>query len=233
MLEIRDLRAGYGKIEVLHGISIEVQPGEIVCVIGPNGAGKTTMLRSMFGLTNIMSGHIIFAGEEITGVKPHLVIGKGIVYVPQEKNIFPSLTVLENLELGAYNADGHQLKESLGRIYQRFPVLKERRDQRAGTLSGGERQMLALGRGLMSSPKLMLLDEPSLGLAPKIIEALFTHIQEIHDAGTTMLLVEQNARRALAIADRAYVLDLGQIRFEGSGEELLTDEQVQKAYLGG
>jgi ABC-type branched-subunit amino acid transport system ATPase component len=233
MLEIRSLHAGYGKIEVLYGISIQVQPGEIVCVIGPNGAGKTTTLRSVFGLTNIMNGYIIFAGEEITGIKPHSAIGKGIVYVPQEKNIFPSLTVLENLELGAYNADSHQLQESLERIYQRFPVLKERRDQWAGTLSGGERQMLALGRGLMSSPKLMLLDEPSLGLAPKIIESLFTHIQEIHNAGTTILLVEQNARRALAIADRAYVLDLGQVRFEGSGEELLTDKQVQKAYLGG
>jgi len=233
ILELRNLIAGYGPIEVLHGISLQVQPGEIACVIGPNGAGKTTLLKSIFGLTDIKSGGIFLEGEDISHLKTHQRVRKGIAFVPQERNIFPSLTVQENLELGAYGVGANQLNENLERVFQRFAILKERRAQRAGTLSGGERKMLAIGLGLMSNPKIMLLDEPSLGLAPKIIESLFTHIEEINRAGTTILVVEQNARRALAIADSGYVLDLGEIRFRGSGQELSSDERVRKAYLGG
>ncbi len=233
ILELRNLIAGYGKVEVLHGISLQVHPGEIACVIGPNGAGKTTLLRSIFGLTDIKSGEIILAGEEFGGLKIHQRVRKGIALVPQERNIFPSLTVQENLELGVHGVGSGLLNENLETVLQRFPVLKERSTQQAGTLSGGERRMLAIGLGLMSNPKIMLLDEPSLGLAPKIVESLFTHIEEINRAGTTILIVEQNARRALAIADSGYVLDLGEIRFRGSGRELSTDERVKRAYLGG
>jgi len=233
ILELRNLVAGYGPIEVLHGISLQVQPSEIVCVIGPNGAGKTTLLRSIFGLTDIKSGEILFEGKEITRLKTHQLVHEGIAFVPQERNIFPTLTVQENLELGVHGVSSGQLDESLEKVFQRFPILKERRTQRAGTLSGGERKMLAIGIGLMSNPKVMLLDEPSLGLAPKLVESLFTHIEEINAAGTTILLVEQNARRALTIADRGYVLDLGTIKFEGGGKELSNDKRVQKAYLGG
>ena len=233
MLEIKDLVAGYGKSEVLHGLSLEVQAKEIVALIGANGAGKTTTLRSIFGLTTVRAGHVLFEGEDITHLRPHHIVGKGLGFVPQERSTFPSLIVLENLELGAYGSRPADIRKRIEEVCDHFPILRERKNQKAGTLSGGERQMLAIARGLMSSPKLMLLDEPSLGLAPKVIEVLFEQIQAINQAGTTILLVEQNARRALAIADRAYVLDLGRIRFEGSGEELLTDEQVQKAYLGG
>jgi len=233
ILEIKELTAGYGKIEVLHGISVQVEFGKAVCLIGPNGAGKTTMLRSILGFTNIMSGDIIFAGERITGMKPHLAIGKGIAYASQEKSVFPSLTVSENLELGAYSQNAEQFKESLEGVYQRFPVLKGRSRQGAGTLSGGERTMLALGRSLMSNPKLLLLDEPSMGLAPKIVDSLFASIREINAAGVTTLLVEQNARRALELADYAYVLDLGEIKFEGAGHVVASNEKVQRLYLGG
>ncbi len=232
MLEIKDLVAGYGPSEVLHGISMEINAGEIVTLVGANGAGKSTTLRSIFGLTDIQSGQILFEGKDITGLKPHRIVSKGLAFVPQERSTFPSLTVFENLEIGAYTVDADEVESRVEMVCQRFPVLKERRDQRAGTLSGGERQMLAIARSLMVSPKIMLLDEPSLGLAPKIIETLFEQIQAINDAGTTIFLVEQNARRALAIADRGYVLELGQIKYEGRGGELLEDEQVQKAYLG-
>ncbi len=232
MLEIKNLVAGYGPSEVLHGISMDINEGEIVTLVGANGAGKSTTLRSIFGLTDIRSGQIAFQGESIAGLKPHRVVQKGLAFVPQERSIFPTLTVLENLEMGAYTVESDRINDRIEMVCERFPILAERGGQKAGTLSGGERQMLAIARGLMVDPQLMLLDEPSLGLAPKIIEALFEQIQAINQAGTTIFLVEQNARRALALADRGYVLELGQIVSEGRGQELLEDEQVQKAYLG-
>ena len=233
ILEIRDLTAGYGKSEVLHGVSMEIASGEIVTMVGANGAGKSTSLRSVFGLTDIRIGTVRFRGQDITGLRPHQVVTLGLALVPQERSIFPSLTVSENLEMGGFALRGETLRKNIDKVYARFPRLKERFRQKAGTLSGGERQMLAIGRGLMTDPELLMLDEPSLGLAPKIVEAVFEQIQFIHESGTTIFLVEQNARRALSIADRAYVLELGRIRYHGGGQELLNDPQVQRAYLGG
>jgi branched-chain amino acid transport system ATP-binding protein len=232
-LEISNLSAGYGKSEVLHGISMRVGTGEIVTMVGANGAGKSTTLRSVFGLTDIRGGAITFNGQNIAGLRPHKVVTLGLALVPQERSIFPSLTVHENLEMGGYTMDHHRLHERTERVFEQFPRLRERHRQKAGTLSGGERQMLAIGRGLMTDPELLMLDEPSLGLAPKIVEVVFEQIQLIHQSGTTIFLVEQNARRALSIADRAYVLELGRIRYHGSGQELLNDPEVQRAYLGG
>jgi branched-chain amino acid transport system ATP-binding protein len=233
ILEIRDLTAGYGKSEVLHGVSMEVAAGEIVTMVGANGAGKSTSLRSVFGLTDIRKGAVHFRGQDITGMRPHHLVTLGLALVPQERSIFPSLTVHENLEMGGFTLHGDGLRERIAKVFARFPLLKERLRQKAGTLSGGERQMLAIGRGLMTDPELLMLDEPSLGLAPRIVEAVFEQIQLIHESGTTIFLVEQNARRALSIADRAYVLELGKIRYHGGGQELLDDPQVQRAYLGG
>lgn len=233
ILEIRDLTAGYGKSEVLHGVSMGIATGEIVTMVGANGAGKSTSLRSVFGLTDIRKGTVRFRGQDITGLRPHHMVTLGLALVPQERSIFPSLTVCENLEMGGFTVRGDNLRKRVEKIYARFPRLKERFRQKAGTLSGGERQMLAIGRGLMTDPALLMLDEPSLGLAPKMVEAVFEQIQLIHESGTTIFLVEQNARRALSIADRAYVLELGTIRYHGGGQELLNDPQVQRAYLGG
>lgn len=233
MLEVVDLIAGYGKLEVLHGVSLRVAPGEIVCIIGANGAGKSTVLRSVYGLTAVWSGQIRFAGEKLTGLKPHLVARKGLGFVPQGRNIFPSLSVRENLELGAYAYRDGTIGDRLQQVYGYFPLLQKRAGQKAGTLSGGERQMLAIGRALMAHPRMLLLDEPSLGLAPRLVEHLFERIQAINADGTPVLMVEQNARRALAIAHRGYVLELGRNRFEGPGQALLQDEQVRKLYLGG
>jgi branched-chain amino acid transport system ATP-binding protein len=232
ILEIENLVAGYGRIEVLHGISMTVSKGEIVTMVGANGAGKSTTLKSIFGLTHVASGQIFFEGQDITSLKAHHLVSRGLAYVPQERSIFPTLTVRENLEMGAYVVDPKLIPERVERVCQRFPILRERSKQKAGTLSGGERQMLAIARGLMAKPRLMLLDEPSLGLAPMIIATLFEQIQAINQAGTTILLIEQNARRALAIAARGYVMELGQIRYQGKGKDLLEDEQVQRAYLG-
>jgi branched-chain amino acid transport system ATP-binding protein len=233
ILSISTLTAGYGKSEVLHGVSMEIGTGEIVTMVGANGAGKSTTLRSIFGLTDIRSGTIKFKDRDITGLRPHRVATLGLALIPQERSVFPSLTVQENLEMGGYTVQGDVLRERTEKIFDRFPRLKERYRQRAGTLSGGERQMLAIGRGLMTEPELLMLDEPSLGLAPIVVEAVFEQIRFIHEGGTTVFLVEQNARRALSIADRAYVLELGQIRHQGSGQELLDDPEVQRAYLGG
>jgi branched-chain amino acid transport system ATP-binding protein len=232
ILSIGNLSAGYGKSEVLHGISMEIGAGQIVTMVGANGAGKSTTLRSIFGLTDIRAGSIQFRERDITGLRPHRVAALGLALVPQERSVFPSLTVQENLEMGGYTVPGDVLRERTEKIFERFPRLRERQRQKAGTLSGGERQMLAIGRGLMTDPQLLMLDEPSLGLAPKVVEAVFEQIQLIHAGGTTVFLVEQNARRALSIADRAYVLELGQIRHQGSGQELLDDPEVQRAYLG-
>jgi branched-chain amino acid transport system ATP-binding protein len=232
ILEIRDLHAGYAKSEVLHGITISVAAGEIVTMVGANGAGKSTTLRSIFGLTDVRAGTILFKGQPLVGLRPHRIVMLGLALVPQERNVFPSLTVQDNLEMGGFTADRETLRARTEQVFQRFPRLRERNRQKAGTLSGGERQMLAIGRGLMTSPDLLMLDEPSLGLAPKVVEAVFEQIQLIHASGTTVFLVEQNARRALSIADRAYVMELGQIRHQGTGRELLDDPEVQRAYLG-
>jgi branched-chain amino acid transport system ATP-binding protein len=233
ILEISNLAAGYGKSEVLHGVNMQVGAGEIVTMVGANGAGKSTTLRSIFGLTDVRAGTIRFKGQNIVGLRPHRVVTLGLALVPQERSIFPSLTVRENLEIGGYTMDRETLQERTEQIFERFPRLRERHRQKAGTLSGGERQMLAIGRGLMTNPDVLMLDEPSLGLAPKVVEAVFEQIQLIHASGTTVFLVEQNARRALSIAQRAYVLELGRIRHQGSGQQLLDDPEVHRAYLGG
>jgi branched-chain amino acid transport system ATP-binding protein len=201
-------------------------------MVGANGAGKSTTLKSIFGLTRVSSGRILFEGKDVTRRKTHDLVRMGLAYVPQDHNIFPSLSVLENLQMGAYAAPPKEIGGRVAMVCERFPILKERSKQKAGTLSGGERQMLAIGRCLMAAPRLMLLDEPSLGLAPLIIASLFEQIQAINQSGTTILLIEQNARRALSIADRGYVMELGQIRHEGRGSDLLEDDQVQRAYLG-
>jgi branched-chain amino acid transport system ATP-binding protein len=233
VLQISQLVAGYAKSEVLHGVSMQVGAGEIVTMVGANGAGKSTTLRSIFGLTDIRGGAIKFNGRNLIGMQPHRIVSLGLSLVPQERSVFPSLSVQENLEVGGYTMKRDKVRERVERIFERFPRLRERHRQKAGTLSGGERQMLAIGRGLMTDPTLLMLDEPSLGLAPKVVEVVFEQIQLIHESGTTVFLVEQNARRALSIADRAYVLELGQIRYQGSGQELLNDVEVQRAYLGG
>lgn len=233
MLEVRELFSGYGKIEILHGVSLEVMESEIVALIGPNGAGKSTVLKTVAGLLK-GRGSILFRGEEISSLSTNTIVGRGLSYVPQGRIVFPQMSILENLEMGAYlEKEGEKIEEALQRVYSLFPVLKERREQKAATLSGGEQQMLALARALMQSPSLILLDEPSLGLAPKYVDLIFQKILEMRKAGTTMLIVEQNAARALEIADRGYVLELGQNRFEGSGKELLSNPEVRRLYLGG
>ncbi|MBI5252904.1 MAG: ABC transporter ATP-binding protein [Euryarchaeota archaeon] len=232
MLEVRGLFSGYGKIEILHGVSLEVKESEIVALIGPNGAGKSTVLKTIVGLLK-GKGSILFKGEEISSLSSHILVGKGLSYVPQGRIVFPRMSVLENLEMGAYlEKRREKIEEALQRVYGLFPVLKERKEQKAATLSGGEQQMLAMGRALMQSPSLLLLDEPSLGLAPKYVSLIFQKILEMRKK-VTMLIVEQNAARALEIADRGYVLELGQNRFEGSGRELLNNPEVRRLYLGG
>ena len=236
ILETRDVEAGYFEVNILHGISISVPPGAIVTVIGPNGAGKSTLLKAIYGLLKPRNGTVVFRSDgqehDITGRKPHRITALGMNYIPQLDNVFPTMSVQENLEMGAFLArDGSQ--EQLERVYGWFPRLKERRRQRAGTLSGGERQMLALGRALMIDPKLLLLDEPSAGLAPIVVEVIFDKLVEINDAGIAMVIVEQNARRSLAMSAYGYVLDMGRNRFEGPGAELLHDEKVVDLYLGG
>jgi branched-chain amino acid transport system ATP-binding protein len=232
ILAVHDLMAGYGKSEVLHGVNMEIRQGEIVTLVGANGAGKSTTLRSIFGLTAIRSGRIQFKGQDVVGRGPHELVGLGLAFVPQERSVFPSLTVLENLEMGGYSLRREKTLERIETMLTHFPRLRERRQQKAGTLSGGERQMLAIARGLMTDPALLMLDEPSLGLAPLIVSALFDEVQRVNEHGTTVLLVEQNARRALAVAHRAYVLELGEVRYEGTGSELLSNPDVQRAYLG-
>jgi len=232
ILEIRDVAAGYGKSEVLHGVNMEIRKGEIVTLVGANGAGKSTTLRTIFGLTTIREGHIRFKGQEVAGRRPHDLVHMGLAYVPQERGVFPSLTVQENLEMGGYALPREKLPERIEAMLTRFPRLQERRQQKAGSLSGGERQMLAIARGLMPDPELLMLDEPSLGLAPLVVAAVFEEVTNINQQGMTVFLVEQNARRALATAHRAYVLELGKIRYEGTGAELLNNEDVQRAYLG-
>jgi ABC-type branched-subunit amino acid transport system ATPase component len=232
MLEARDVVSGYGEVEILHGVSIAVEDGEIVTIIGPNGAGKSTLLKTIFGLLPAKRGEIFFGGERTTGRSPQTMVQKGLCYVPQSDNVFPSLTIQENLEMGAFvrrDDFGARIEE----LYGLFPDLTERRHERAGRLSGGERQMLALARALMLEPRMLLLDEPSASLAPNMVELVFAKILEINRSGVGLVMVEQNARDALALSHRGYVLAMGQNRLEGSGESLLDSEEVGRAYLGG
>ena len=234
LLEVKDLSVYYGVICALKGISFEVNEGEIVSLIGANGAGKTTTMQSVVGLIPKKSGSVIFDGKDITKTPCHKIVHLGMTQVPEGRRIFQELTVYENLLMGAFsNKDKSSFKQDIEEIYQRFPRLAERRGQVAGTLSGGEQQMLAMGRALMSHPKLLMLDEPSMGLSPLLVDQVFEIIKDINKSGTTVLLVEQNAGKALAISDRTYVLETGQIVLSGTGAELASSEEVRKAYLGG
>ena len=234
VLAVRDLIVAYGAVEALHGITIEVGSGEIVTLIGANGAGKTTTLKTISGLLRPVSGKVEAMGEEISGLPPHVVTGLGISHVPEGRGIFPNLTVHDNLELGAYlRRDRQGIAEDYERVYALFPILKERTRQRGATLSGGELQMLAIGRALMARPKVLLLDEPSLGLAPQLVAAIFRTIQEINRKGTTILLVEQNAHMALGVAHRGYVLETGRVVLTDDARALAANERVKHAYLGG
>ena len=233
MLEIKDLEVYYGVIQAIKGVSFEVNEGEVIALIGANGAGKTTILHTITGLIAPKAGQVIFEGQEITKLPGHKIVTRGIAHVPEGRRVFADLSVLENLKLGAYTRkDKKEIEESMEMIYTRFPRLKERRNQLAGTLSGGEQQMLAMGRALMSKPRIILMDEPSMGLSPIFVNEIFKIIEEVSKAGTTVLLVEQNAKKALSIADRAYVLETGKITLSGNAKELMNDDSVKKAYLG-
>jgi len=232
LLEVSDLDAGYGDLQILDGVDLTVADGEYVTIVGPNGAGKSTVMKSVFGLTNYMGGSISFDDQEISGLRPEEIIRTGIGYVPQNDNVFSSLSVIENLEMGAYILDSVP-QDRLERVFDRFPILDERRQQKAGTMSGGQQQMLAMGRALMLDPDLLLLDEPSAGLAPDLVDDMFDRIDRINDDGTAVLMVEQNAKEALRRCDRGYVLVQGQNRYEDSGDALLADEQVRQDFLGG
>ena len=231
MLEVKDLKVNYGAVQALDGISLTVNSGEIVSLIGANGAGKTTTLRTITGLEKAASGSILFDGHDLRKTEPSKIINLKLAHVPEGRHIFPEMTVEENLEMGAY-ADPAGMSDTMVSVYDRFPRLKERRRQLAGTLSGGEQQMLAVGRALMAKPKMILMDEPSMGLSPLLVQEIFDIIQEVNKQGITILLVEQNAQMALSISDRAYVLETGHITIEGDAKTLLNDERVKKAYLG-
>lgn len=233
MLKIENLSVHYGVIQAVRDVNFEVNEGEIVSLIGANGAGKTTILRTISGLIQPSNGKITFEGEEIQKRQPQKIVAKGISQVPEGRHVFSGLTVQENLEMGAFLRKDGNLGEEYEAIFQKFPILKERRTQDASTLSGGEQQMLAMGRALISKPRLLLLDEPSMGLAPIFIKEIFNIIQEIQQQGTTVLLIEQNAKMALSIANRGYVLETGKVVLEGTGAELLASDEVKKAYLGG
>lgn len=233
MLKITDLQVYYGVIQAIKGISFEVEQGEVIALIGANGAGKTTILQTVTGLIRSKAGMIEFEGQDITKIPGHKIVSLGMAHVPEGRRVFADLTVLENLKLGAYTrTDKQEIAESLEKIYKRFPRLEERKNQLAGTLSGREQQMLAMGRALMSKPKIILMDEPSMGLSPIFVSEIFDIIREISSSGTTVLLVEQNAKKALSIADRAYVLETGSIVLEGKASDLMNDDSVKKAYLG-
>ncbi|WP_455382908.1 ABC transporter ATP-binding protein [Salinispira pacifica] len=232
LLDARDVHGGYGSVDILRGVNLRVDEGEFVSIVGPNGAGKSTAMKSLFGLITIRTGMIEFAGEEITRLRPDQIVRKGICYVPQEANVFPSLTVRENLEMGAFIRHD-DISSDIERVYELFPVLKERRRQAAGTMSGGQRQMVAMGRALMLNPRLLMLDEPSAGLSPALIDVIFEKIRDINSSGVSILLVEQNARQALELSDRGYVLVTGTNRFEDSGPNLVSNKEVAEMFLGG
>ena len=233
MLEIRDLEVYYGMIQAIKGISFDVKEGEVIALIGSNGAGKTTTLHTITGLLSAKAGVFRFEGEDITKVPGYKIVSKGMAHVPEGRRVFAQLSVLQNLRMGAYTRkDKNEIEETLKAVYKRFPRLEERQNQMAGTLSGGEQQMLAMGRALMSHPKIILMDEPSMGLSPIFVNEIFDIIKEVSASGTTVLLVEQNAKKALSIADRAYVLETGRIVLEGNANDLLNDDSIKKAYLG-
>ena len=233
MLEVKDLQVFYGMIQAIKGISFEVNEGETVALIGANGAGKTTTLHTITGLLSPKKGSVVFEGKEITKVPAHKIVSLGMAHVPEGRRVFAQLSVYQNLKMGAYTRkDKAEIDEMLETVYKRFQRLKERQNQMAGSLSGGEQQMLAMGRALMSKPKIVLLDEPSMGLSPILVNEIFDIIQSLNKAGTTVLLVEQNAKKALSIADRAYVLETGRIVQSGDAQVLLNDESIKKAYLG-
>ena len=233
LLEVKNIQVYYGMIKALKGISFEVEQGEVIALIGANGAGKTTTLHTITGLLHAKEGQIIYQGQDITHVPAHRIVSMGMAHVPEGRRVFSNMTVLQNLRMGAFTRkDKAEIEETLAAVYRRFPRLEERKNQIAGTLSGGEQQMLAMGRALMSKPSIILMDEPSMGLSPIYVNEIFDIIQKVSESGTTVLLVEQNARKALAIADRAYVLETGTINMSGKAADLLNDEAVQKAYLG-
>ena len=233
MLEVKNLEVYYGVIKALKGISFEVNQGEVIALIGANGAGKTTTLHTLTGLLQAKAGSITFEGKDITKMAAHNVVKLGIAHVPEGRRVFANLTVYQNLKMGAYSRkDRDEISRNLQMVYQRFPRLEERKNQMAGTLSGGEQQMLAMGRALMSSPRLIVMDEPSMGLSPIFVNEIFDIIEKVSAGGTTVLLVEQNAKKALSIADRAYVLETGNIVLSGKAEDLLNDDSIKKAYLG-
>ena len=233
MLEIRDLEVYYGMIQAIKGVSFEVNQGEVIALIGANGAGKTTILHTITGLLSPKKGSVIFEGKDITKIPAHKIVSLGMAHVPEGRRVFAYLSVYENLKMGAFTRKNkNEFEEILRKVYDRFPRLEERKNQMAGTLSGGEQQMLAMGRALMSKPSIILMDEPSMGLSPILVNEIFDIIQEVSKSGTTVLLVEQNAKKALSIADRAYVLETGKIVLDGKAEDLLNDDSIKKAYLG-
>lgn len=233
MLEVKNISVYYGMIQAIKGISFEVNEGEIISLIGANGAGKTTTLHTITGLLSHKSGSIYFMGEDLSKMPAHKIVEMGMAHVPEGRRVFAHLSVLQNLKLGAFTRkDAKEINKNMDMVFNRFPRLKERKDQLAGTLSGGEQQMLAMGRALMSSPKILLLDEPSMGLSPIYVSEIFNIIEELSSAGTTVLLVEQNAKKALSISNRAYVLETGKIALEGNSKDLLNNSEIKKAYLG-
>jgi branched-chain amino acid transport system ATP-binding protein len=233
MLEIKDIEVYYGMIQAIKGISFEVNEGEVIALIGANGAGKTTILHTITGLLSPKKGSVLFEGKDITRIPAHKIVSLGMAHVPEGRRVFAELTVYENLKMGAYTRkDKGKIEQTLKMVYERFPRLKERKNQLAGTLSGGEQQMLAMGRALMSLPKIIVMDEPSMGLSPILVNQIFEIIEEVSKSGTTVLLVEQNAKKALSIADRAYVLETGRIVLEGDAKTLMNDDAIKKAYLG-
>lgn len=233
MLEIKDLQVYYGMIQAIKGVSFEVNQGEVIALIGANGAGKTTILHTITGLLAPKAGSVYFEGKDITKIPAHKIVSMGMAHVPEGRRVFAELTVLQNLKMGAYTRkDKEEIEQTLRNVYDRFPRLEERKNQMAGTLSGGEQQMLAMGRALMSHPKIILMDEPSMGLSPIFVNEIFSIIEQVSKSGTTVLLVEQNAKKALSIADRAYVLETGKIVLDGNANDLLNDDSIKKAYLG-
>lgn len=233
LLRVKDLNVNYGAIHAIHGVSLSVNEGEIVSLIGANGAGKTTILHTITGLKKATSGSVLLEGKELLTTEPHKIVAMGMAHVPEGRHVFAQMTVTENLEMGAYfRKDKEQVEKDMADVLRRFPRLKERSKQLAGTLSGGEQQMLAVGRALMSHPRILLLDEPSMGLSPLLVKEIFTTIEEVNREGVTILLVEQNAKMALSIASRAYVLETGDVVMEGDGQTMLKDDSVRKAYLG-
>ena len=233
MLEVKDLEVYYGVIQAIKGVSFHVEKGEVIALIGANGAGKTTILHTVTGLLSPKKGSVIFQGKDITKTPAHKIVSMGMAHVPEGRRVFAELSVYENLKMGAYTrTDKAEIEDSLKSVYKRFPRLEERKNQMAGTLSGGEQQMLAMGRALMSKPGIILMDEPSMGLSPILVNEIFDIIRSVSESGTTVLLVEQNAKKALSIADRAYVLETGNITLEGKAKDLLEDDSIKKAYLG-